>query len=99
MRRHASRFAAAVLMVPLLSVGVAGANPGGGAPGQSPPTNLSLPTISGTAQVGQTLVGNPGTWSGPNPSYAYQWQRCGATCNPIAGATAATYSPVSADVG
>lgn len=63
----------------------------------SPPTNTALPTISGTAQVGQTLTATPGTWSGnPTPTYSYQWQR--GTTN-IAGATSATYTLVSADAG
>jgi hypothetical protein len=67
------------------------------------PTNTSSPTISGTAQEGQTLTADPGTWSGTQPiGYAYQWLRCdsaGANCTDIAGATAKTYALVSAEVG
>jgi hypothetical protein len=63
----------------------------------SPPVNTALPSVSGTAQVGQTLTASPGTWSGsPAPSFAYQWQR--GTSN-ISGATSATYTPVVGDVG
>src|SRR5205085_5673815 len=51
-----------------------------------------------TAQEGQTLTANPGTWSGsPAPTYAYQWQRCGSGgsgCADIVGATASSYALV-----
>jgi fibronectin type 3 domain-containing protein len=67
------------------------------------PSNTSPPTINGTATDGQTLTAQPGTWSGTPPiSFAYQWRRCdaaGANCVNIAGAAAATYTLVSADVG
>jgi fibronectin type 3 domain-containing protein len=67
------------------------------------PTNTSPPAISGTAQQGQVLTANPGVWSGTQPiSYGYQWRRCdisGGSCGDIAGATAQTYTTVSADLG
>jgi hypothetical protein len=63
----------------------------------------SPPTISGTAQGGQTLAGGPGTWSGTTPmTYSYQWQRCdsaGSSCSAVSGATANTYLLASSDVG
>ncbi len=69
----------------------------------SAPANSSPPTISGTAQAGQTLTADPGTWSSSEPiSYGYQWRRCdpgGGTCVDVSGATAKTYLAVSADVG
>lgn len=69
----------------------------------SPPVNSSPPTISGTAQAGQTLTAAPGAWSGTQPiGYAYRWQRCstsGAGCSTISGASGATYAVTSADVG
>ena len=72
-------------------------------PPPAPPLNTSLPTISGTAQDGQTLTAGAGAWTGAQPiSYTYKWQRCassGANCSPITGATTATYTAVSADVG
>src|SRR4029079_1526071 len=67
------------------------------------PANTTLPSISGTTRDGQTLTADRGTWTGtPNITYAYQWRRCdvsGANCADIAGATAATYTLASADVG
>ena len=59
------------------------------------PNDLEPPVISGTAQVGQLLASTTGTWTGAT-SFAYQWAGNGA---PIAAATAATYTPVSSDVG
>jgi hypothetical protein len=56
-----------------------------------PPSMSQPPSISGTAQDGQRLTGNPGVWTGaPPPQPAYQWSRCnalGTGCLPIAGAT------------
>ncbi|HEX9086161.1 MAG TPA: carboxypeptidase regulatory-like domain-containing protein, partial [Arthrobacter sp.] len=54
-----------------------------------------VPTITGTAKVGQKLTANPGVW-GPAPvTLAYQWFRSGVA---ITGATAATYTATSADL-
>jgi hypothetical protein len=66
------------------------------------PTNTRLPTVSGTAQLGQTLSAAPGAWSNPPVSIAYQWQRCdasGAACVAIPGATGQTYNVGVADPG
>jgi hypothetical protein len=67
------------------------------------PAVTGQPTISGTAQDGQTLTANTGTWSGSTPmTFAYQWRRCdsaGANCADIAGATGSTYQLVASDVG
>src|SRR5665213_2454782 len=41
----------------------------------SPPANLSPPTISGTAAVGSTLQGSTGTWSGMPTTFTYFWYR------------------------
>lgn len=40
------------------------------------PVNQTLPTISGTVKVDDTLTANPGTWDGAD-SYAYEWYRGG----------------------
>ena len=45
--------------------------------GSEQPENTTLPSITGTAQEGQTLTASPGSWTGAEPiSYSYQWQRC-----------------------
>jgi hypothetical protein len=67
------------------------------------PTDTLLPSVTGTAQAGQTLTASTGSWSGTAPlTYAYQWYYCdstGTTCAPIVGYTGSTYAPVSDDVG
>lgn len=74
-----------------------------GARTKTAPSNTSPPTISGTAQEGQTLKADPGTWSGSTPiDYSYQWRRCGsggANCANISKATDNIYTLTSADVG
>ncbi len=67
-----------------------------------PPVNTALPTISGTAQQGQTLTEVHGTWTNSPTSYSYQWLQCeslGGGCVAIAAATQQTYVPVAGDVG
>lgn len=66
------------------------------------PANISLPVVSGTAAEGETLTASSGSWTNSPTSYAYQWQRCnsqGGSCGGIAGATSASYSLGSADLG
>jgi hypothetical protein len=60
------------------------------------PTNSVVPTITGTAQVGQTLTRTLGTFAGGGLTRTTQWRR-GST--DIAGATGATYNPSVADIG
>jgi hypothetical protein len=83
----------------VLTAGAAGSQ--ASAPGQAAPVDTSLPTISGTTVQGQSLTASAGSWSGPNPSYSYQWQRCnsaGATCSAISGASSSAYAPQPSDV-
>jgi sugar lactone lactonase YvrE len=64
--------------------------------------NTTLPTISGTAAVGETLTASTGTWSNSPVTYVYQWEDCdstGANCTPITGATGSTHVVTSADDG
>ncbi|MCW2598699.1 MAG: hypothetical protein JWM02_528 [Frankiales bacterium] len=65
------------------------------------PQNSVAPAVTGTAEVGKTLVADPGSWDGaPTITYGYQWQRCdSASCATIALATRQSYQVVSADVG
>jgi hypothetical protein len=59
-------------------------------------TNSALPSVSGTATVGQTLNGNVGVW-GPDPvATAVRWLRNGTA---ISGATGSSYALTSADQG
>jgi hypothetical protein len=64
------------------------------------PVNSAPPTITGTAQSGQTLNATTGTWTGSQPmTFSYKWQRCAsATCTPVGGTTS-SYTLVDADVG
>lgn len=62
----------------------------------SVPFNTVRPTITGTAQVGQTLTSTQGTWKGSGNTYARRWTADNVT---IPGATGVTYSPVAGDVG
>ena len=60
------------------------------------PVNTSLPTISGTLQVGKKLTAHPGTWDMSGLSFAYQWQADGVD---IPGANNVRYEVSAADVG
>jgi hypothetical protein len=61
------------------------------------PANTAVPTITGTAQVGQTLTRTTGTWTGsPTPTYTQQWYANGVA---IVGATNTTYVPIMGQIG
>jgi hypothetical protein len=59
------------------------------------PVNSVAPAITGTATEGETLSLSDGTWSNTPDAYVYIWKRDGVV---IAGAAAATYELVTADV-
>ncbi len=74
----------------------------GAPPPLTPPQNTTLPVVSGTPEVGQSLNASIGTWSGnPTPTYTMEWQWCALSgyCVDIPDAYGASYSPVVADVG
>jgi hypothetical protein len=78
--------------------GTVGGGGGGTGPGATAPAVTTAPSVSGTAQQGQTLTTSNGSWSGTTPmTYTYQWQQDGATN--IAGATSGTYTAQASDVG
>lgn len=56
----------------------------------APPVNNGLPSISGTALQGDTLVASPGNWLNSPSSYSYQWSD---------GATGPTDKLSASDVG
>src|SRR5262249_19646049 len=68
----------------------------------NPPVNTVAPAVTGTTQRTYTLTATPGTWSGPNNTYSYQWQRSadgGNSYTNIAGATNLQYVLGTADEG
>jgi hypothetical protein len=72
------------------------------APPPPAPVNTAAPSISGTAQQGDTLTASSGSWSNSPTSYSYQWQDCnssGGGCTNISGVTSSSYAPGAGDVG
>jgi hypothetical protein len=67
-----------------------------GTPLPAPPTNTTLPSISGTPQVGHRLTCNRGAWNHNPSSFSYRWTRNGTV---ITGANHRTYTVQSADRG
>lgn len=68
-----------------------------------PPSNQSPPSVSGTPEVGRSLTGADGSWSGEAPLLlSRQWMRCnpaGDVCLPVSGAESVSYTLTSGDVG
>ena len=67
------------------------------------PVNTSLPAISGSRSVGQSLQASTGVWTGvATNGFGYQWSRCnsnGSACASISGATGQSYGVGQADLG
>jgi Bacterial Ig-like domain (group 3) len=60
------------------------------------------PTITGTAQEGNTLSVSEGSWSNGPTAFGYQWEDCdtsGNNCAAISGATSSSYTLQASDVG
>ncbi len=75
-----------------------------------PPTNVSLPSITGATVAGSDLTADPGQWTGNSypgdnlPLYAYQWELCdgnGANCSVVTGPLSdlGQYTPTTAQLG
>jgi serine protease AprX len=68
----------------------------------APPTSVSPPSPAAAPAEGVAVTTTPGTWNGTPPfTYSYQWQSCdaaGLACTDLAGATAAAFVPVYANV-
>ncbi len=66
------------------------------------PAEITPPTVSGSAVVGQRLTADNGTWQGTQPiSYSYAWQTCNAAVTSCSGTgkTDQTYTVAASDVG
>src|SRR3954447_21515942 len=64
-----------------------------------PPANIVAPAITGTPQRSRTLYAVRGTWTGPDNTYAFQWQRdFGEGYVDVPGATGSVYTLAVADV-
>ncbi len=78
-------------------------NATGEVPGKAnAPAEVSPPTVSGTAAVGQQLAASTGTWSGAQPiSYTFAWQTCnaGVTSCSGTGKKGSTYTVAASDAG
>jgi hypothetical protein len=104
--RHATRgastllFGAAWALAALFLAGSAGAV---GARHAVAPTNTALPSISGTATVGEVLTATTGSWSGTNPiTFTYAWKQCdanGGNCKDVANNNKSTYTLVASNGG
>lgn len=83
----------------LLLSGTSTSQPVLGLIGQAP-TVTKQPSITGTARAGSELTAVPGTWSGPAPTFGYQWYRTsGASAGKISGATDKTYAIKAGEAG
>jgi hypothetical protein len=97
-KRNGKRLTAAAL-VAALGATLAAASLGWAA-ASARPTNLDPPTISGKAEVGQTLSATTGRWSNNPVDFAYEWRRCdanGGSCSTISGANTKDYALKTVD--
>jgi hypothetical protein len=63
---------------------------------------IAPPTITGTAEPGNTISASSGNWSVPPTAVSFQWERCNANgrlCTVVLGATGAEYAVTEADSG
>ena len=90
MKRNMKLAVLPVVVASVAAIAVAGLMTGSGvAAAAVAPENTSPPTISGTPQEGQKLVGHRGQWNGSPTDYNDFWVRCdndGGSCANISGA-------------
>jgi len=68
----------------------------------SVPASTKQPSPSGTAQEGQTVTVDSGSWSGVKPiTFTYQWQSCTikVICTNVAGVTGASFLIPTSQIG
>jgi hypothetical protein len=66
------------------------------------PAEVSPPSVSGTAEQGQTLSLTRGGWTGNPSTFSERWLLCnasGSACSPITGASGSTYALPASAVG
>jgi len=66
------------------------------------PSETAVPTVSGSAVVGERLTATVGSWKGTEPiTYTINWQACNAEVTSCAanGATGTSYTVAKSDVG
>lgn len=92
--------AVAVIVALALTAALIGVGSGSASPiNPQPPGNTTVPTLTGM-QVGQTLVGTPGTWGGGTPmTFDYFWLRSSGSGWVQIPASGLTYTLTDADVG
>src|SRR5262245_5569846 len=104
-RNHLTRTRLGIVLAVIAGVvlGAVFGQPGNGSAATAAiPKNKTLPTITGTAEAGQTLTATRGTWANSPTSFTFSWSRCDASgngCATISGATAKIYTPTAIDVG
>ena len=94
--------AAIAIAVAGIAVGALFGQPGSGRAAGTAPVSSAPPTISGTAQQGQTLSASKGGWSNSPTAFTYAWSQCdanGDSCAAIVGGTSDTYAVTQADAG
>jgi hypothetical protein len=83
--------------------GDAVSNATGEVPGKAnAPAEITAPTVSGSAVVGQQLTTTNGTWAGTQPiTYTINWQSCNTAVTSCSGTgkKGSTYTVAAADVG
>jgi GH25 family lysozyme M1 (1,4-beta-N-acetylmuramidase) len=87
---------ASAVSLPTAAVASSGSTP------VTAPKPKTQPSLTGTAQVGQVLTAQVGTWTGAPKSFSYQWRRCaadGSACAAVSGAAGPSYTLSPGEIG